>query len=169
MMETVVEIMVEVINILAIATKDVKSGRLSESVSLQVVFTILVLTSFLERYLKKLAGNSDMDDSLKKLDKLTEEEARMAHAEMLKVTHSVDKKVTDVDKTVNGVDEIVKRIEGEVLSTHSYLRDVGGRVKGIEGSVQVIQEANDNLRQVNRSYSLNPCSLSRGLRQIHRE
>ena len=39
MTEMIVEIMVEVINILAIATKKVKSGRLSESISRS--FTIL--------------------------------------------------------------------------------------------------------------------------------
>ena len=39
MTDIIVEIMVEVLNILAIATKEVKSGRLSESMSL--LFTIL--------------------------------------------------------------------------------------------------------------------------------
>ena len=39
MMDMIVEIMVEVINILAITTKEVKRGRLSESMSL--IFTIL--------------------------------------------------------------------------------------------------------------------------------
>jgi hypothetical protein len=39
MTDMIVEIMVEVINILAIATKEVKSGRLSESMSRS--FTIL--------------------------------------------------------------------------------------------------------------------------------
>jgi hypothetical protein len=41
--------------------------------------------------------NSDIEDSLKKLDKLTQEEAWIAQAELAEVTHSVDKKVTDVD------------------------------------------------------------------------
>jgi hypothetical protein len=39
MMDMLVEIMVEVINILGIATKEVKSGRFSESMSL--IFAIL--------------------------------------------------------------------------------------------------------------------------------
>ena len=36
-----------------------------------------------------MAGRTDLEDALKKLDRLTQEEARMALAEVLKVTHSV--------------------------------------------------------------------------------
>jgi hypothetical protein len=44
----------------------------------------------LEKFLKKLLGRNDVEDALKRLDKLTQEEARMATAEVLKITHSVD-------------------------------------------------------------------------------
>ena len=40
-----------------------------------------------------------MEDALKRLDRLTQDEARMAAAEILKLTHIVDNKVTTV---VNG-------------------------------------------------------------------
>jgi hypothetical protein len=43
---------------------------------------------------KKLLGRNDIDDALKRLDSLTIEEARMAIAEILKVTNRVDNKVT---------------------------------------------------------------------------
>ena len=43
-----------------------------------------------EKYLKKLMGNTEIEDMLQELDKLTQEEARMASAELLKITHSVD-------------------------------------------------------------------------------
>ena len=43
-----------------------------------------------------LAGNTDIKDSVQRLDKLTQEEARMASAELLKVTHGVNCKVEDV-------------------------------------------------------------------------
>jgi hypothetical protein len=42
---------------------------------------------------KKLLGKNDIEDSLKRLDTLTQEEARMATAEVLRVTHSVNDKV----------------------------------------------------------------------------
>ena len=44
--------------------------------------------------MKRLLGKSDIEDALRKLDKLTQEEARMATAEVLKVTQRVDEKVT---------------------------------------------------------------------------
>jgi hypothetical protein len=46
-----------------------------------------------EKYLRKLIGRNDIEGALKRLDKLTQEEARMATAEVLKVTHSIDDKV----------------------------------------------------------------------------
>ena len=49
--------------------------------------------------MKKLVGKKEMEDALKRLDRLTQDEARMAAAEILKVTHVVDNKVTTV---ING-------------------------------------------------------------------
>jgi len=46
-----------------------------------------------EKYLKKLLGKSDIEDALKRLDTLTQEEARMAISEVLKVTHIMDDKM----------------------------------------------------------------------------
>ena len=46
-----------------------------------------------EKYLKKLAGRTDLEDALKKLDKLTHEEARMAIAQNLKATQEVNENV----------------------------------------------------------------------------
>ena len=43
--------------------------------------------------MKKLLGKSDIEDALKRLDTLTQEEARMAIAEVLKVTHIMDDKM----------------------------------------------------------------------------
>ena len=37
--------------------------------------------------MKKLIGKKKMEDALKRLDKLTQDEARMAAAETLKLTH----------------------------------------------------------------------------------
>ena len=51
----------------------------------------------LEKYLKKLIGNTDIEDSLEKLDNLTQEEARMASAEQLRITHTVEGRVVVVD------------------------------------------------------------------------
>jgi hypothetical protein len=41
-----------------------------------------------------------MEDALKRLDKLTQEEARMATAEVFRATHAVDERVRAVDDKV---------------------------------------------------------------------
>ena len=61
-----------------------------------------------EKYLKRLAGRTDMGDALKKLDKMIHEEARMAIAENLKLTHAVDDRVKGVDTRVaDGVKAVI--------------------------------------------------------------
>ena len=49
-----------------------------------------------EKYLKKLVGRTDIEDALKRLDKLTQEEGRMATAQVLKVAHTIDDRVKAV-------------------------------------------------------------------------
>jgi hypothetical protein len=73
------------------------------------------------KYLKKLVGRTEMEDALKKLDKLTNEEARMATAQTLKATHAVDDrvrgvedKVHDVENRVAGVDDRVAGVDDKV-------------------------------------------------------
>ena len=150
MREMITEIMVEVLMILAIATKEVKRGQLSELMSRR--FMIIRLTGYLEKYMKKLIGNTEIEDSLNRLDRLTLEEALMASAELLKVTHGVDGKVMVVDDRVKGVEgkvqdvhsdvqdvaRDVQSVEGRVQDVLSDVQDVGGKVQGIEGGVQDI-------------------------------
>jgi hypothetical protein len=60
----------------------------------------------LGKYGKKLIGRTDLEDALKRLDKLTHEEARMATAEDLRATtHAIyERRVAsiDVDEVPNG-------------------------------------------------------------------
>jgi hypothetical protein len=79
---------------------------------------------------KKLTGNTEIEDSMSRLDKLTQEEARMASAELLKVTH--------------GVDDRVKDVEGKVQDVRGDVQDVGSEVRGVD----------NKLDQVKRSLSL---------------
>ncbi len=94
------KIMVEVLDILAIATKETKQSRASE---LSLRITLLLADIGPEKFLKKLAGRTDMKDALKRLDKLTNEEAGMAHAQVLKNTHVIDVKLAGVSNNVDNV------------------------------------------------------------------
>jgi hypothetical protein len=73
---------------------------------------------YLKKLMKKLIGNNEIEDALKRLDRLTQEEARMASAQLLKVTNAIDSEVREiadnvlvVDDRVAGVDDRVDRME----------------------------------------------------------
>ncbi|KAH9175954.1 hypothetical protein EDB89DRAFT_1942890 [Lactarius sanguifluus] len=78
MTDMTVNIMIEVLNIFAIATKEMRLGRA-------------------KKFFMKLVGRTDMEDALMRLDRLTQEEARMAVAEVLRIAHSVRDEVKVVD------------------------------------------------------------------------
>ena len=67
-----------------------------------------------EQYGKKLIGRSDLEDALKRLDKLTQEEARMAIVEVLRTTHAIDETVTGVREQVHVVDDRVASVDDKV-------------------------------------------------------
>jgi archaellum component FlaC len=83
-----------------------------------------------------------MEDALKKLDKLTQEEARMAIAENLKATHSVDDRVRGVantvvaiDNRVAGVDDRLACVDVRVAGVDDRVADVDVRVAGVDDRV----------------------------------
>ena len=47
----------------------------------------------LEKIMRRLLGKHEIEDTLKRLDTLTQDEARMATLEVLKVARSIDNKV----------------------------------------------------------------------------
>jgi hypothetical protein len=75
-----------------------------------------------EKCLKKLVGRTDIEDALKRLDKLTQDEVRMATAQLLKLTHGVDDKVTRIDDGVKGVDDKVKVVDDKVNSVSDTVK-----------------------------------------------
>ena len=75
-----------------------------------------------------------MEDALKKLDKLTQEEARMAAAENLKATHVVDERVKGVVDTVEAIDNKIVRVDDLVAGVNDRVADVDNRVAGVIAS-----------------------------------
>ncbi len=78
--------------------------------------------------MKKLMGRTDMEDGLKRLDKLTQEEARMATAQVLKVTHTVDERVRGVADRVVDVDDRVVGVDDRVAGVDERVRTVQDNV-----------------------------------------
>jgi hypothetical protein len=83
---------------------------------------------------------NDIEDALKKLDRLTQEEARMALAEILRVAHDVRNEV----EVVNG-----------------KVDDVGDKVQGVDDKVQVVIDGARGLS----SQLLNPSDIDTFRRQ----
>jgi hypothetical protein len=65
-----------------------------------------------------------MDDALKRLDKLTLEEARMAAAQNLKATHIVDERVKGVADTVEAIRDRVAGVDDRVNVVDDHLIQV---------------------------------------------
>ena len=98
------------------------------------------LKNVLEKYLKNLMGRTEMEDALKKLDKLTQEEARMAVAQNLKVTYTVDNRVQGVADTVVAVDNRVAGVDDRVASVGDQVADVNDQVAGVSNQVSNIDD-----------------------------
>ena len=74
---------------------------------------------------------TDLEDALKKLDWLTQEEARMAHVEVMRIAHNIRDQVKIVDGKVEGVDDKVDGVGNKV-------EDVGDQVQCVDDKVQVV-------------------------------
>ena len=94
MTEMVVKILVELLSTLALATKQIKEGKTSESVFGEVLYYLTRLNA--EKLIKKLLGEKDVEAVLQRLDRLTMDEARITAAETLEVVHGLFKNMKKV-------------------------------------------------------------------------
>ena len=117
------KIMVEVLGIFGIMTKEMNQGRASEFSS-GATWTITDRGS--EKFVKKLIGRRDIEDALIRLDRLTQEEARMATAQVLKVAHRVE--------------HDVETVGGQVIGVGNQVIGVGNQVKDVDDKVNLALE-----------------------------
>jgi uncharacterized protein YoxC len=96
-----------------------------------------------------------MEDALKRLDKLTEEEARMAAAQNLEAAHIADESVRRIDNTVIavdntmagaddrvvGIDDRAPRVDDNVTNVNDNLASVGDQMKGISVGVTSVDDS----------------------------
>ncbi|KAH8989663.1 hypothetical protein EDB86DRAFT_2942483 [Lactarius hatsudake] len=107
MTEVLGRIMAEVLSIFALVTKEMKQRQF-------------------KKYLKRLVGRTDVEDALKRLDVLTQEEMRMAVARNLAITHGIDDNV-----------KAIKAITSDVGTNVNVLRDV---TRSVDDNVREIRE-----------------------------
>jgi hypothetical protein len=78
--------MVELLSVLALATNQIKQGRFSKCAG---TYTFPVAQCFSEKFAKKLLGEKEIEAVLQRLDRLTQDEARMTVTQTLGVVHSL--------------------------------------------------------------------------------
>jgi hypothetical protein len=87
MTEIVVKILGELLSTLALATRQIKQGKPSESVFDE---KLLYLTqSNPEKFVKKFLGEMDIEAVLQRLDRLTQNEARITAIQTLEVVYGL--------------------------------------------------------------------------------
>ncbi|KAH9169372.1 hypothetical protein EDB89DRAFT_2244714 [Lactarius sanguifluus] len=115
MTDIITKIMVEVLTIFGLATKELRRGSA-------------------KKFLKKLAGRTDLEDAIKRLDNLTQEEARMALAEVLRITHSVRNEVKVVDDKVQVVINDSKEARVAATEATSIIQQTANNIDEIKCS-----------------------------------
>ena len=101
-----------------------------------------LIKGYLEKYAKKLIGRTDIENSLKRLDKLTREEAWMGIAQNLKATHAVGESVREVVDNVAGVSDRLASVDNTVKDVNVIVASVEDRVKVVDDRVaEVIRGA----------------------------
>jgi hypothetical protein len=79
-----------------------------------------------------------LEDALKRLDRLTQEEARMALAEILRITDSVRDEVKVVDGKVERMEDKLEDMGGKIVDIGGKVEDMGDKVEGMSDTVEDI-------------------------------
>jgi hypothetical protein len=86
MTEMVIKIMLKLLEVLALATKQIKQGRFGKWA---ITYMFPIAQRAIVKFAKKLLGESEVEAVLRRLDRLTQEEARMTVAQTLGVVHGL--------------------------------------------------------------------------------
>jgi hypothetical protein len=100
-----------------------------------------VTKAFPETYLKKLMGKNNIEHALKKLDRLTQEEAQMASVQILQITHAIDSEVREIADNVHVVDNRVAGVDERVAGVDERVAGVDERVAGVADGVDRIERS----------------------------
>jgi hypothetical protein len=84
--DIIVKIIVELLSVLSLATKQIRQGRLSRPI---IMYDLLVSQFAIEKFAKKPFGESEVETVLQRLDRLTQDEARITVAQTLSVVHGL--------------------------------------------------------------------------------
>ncbi|KAN0118303.1 hypothetical protein V8E52_005279 [Russula decolorans] len=117
MVDAIVKVMVEVLCILAIATKEIKEN-------------------YAKTYLKKLVGKTDIEKALLRLENAILEETRMAATEALKGIHVLQDRMRGVEGMLEGVGDMLQGFD-------ERMRDINQ--KGINDAENAASQTANNI------------------------
>ena len=86
MTDIIVKIMVQLLSVLSLATKQISQKRFSKCA---LTYASSVAQCTTEKFAKKLLGESEIEAVLQRLDRLTQDEARITVAQTLSVIHGL--------------------------------------------------------------------------------
>jgi hypothetical protein len=86
MTQIIVRIIVELLSVLSLATKQIRQGRFSKSI---IIYKLSLVQFAIEKFTKKLFGESEVEAVLQRLDRLTQDEARITVAQTLSVVYGL--------------------------------------------------------------------------------
>jgi len=126
--ESLGKIMAQLLSLLALSTKAMMDGRISE---LEDSLCGSFLADYgIEKILKRLVGRTEVEDAVLRLDTLTKEENLMMVARNLEVTHRVD----------GNVKATMLLAEDNLKATKALSEDVGDSVKAIDQNLKTTKD-----------------------------
>ena len=93
-----------------------------------------------EKYMKNLLGRAGIENALRRLDELIQEESRMAISQVWKATRKIDERVAGVDERVASIDERVAVVDERVIGVDEGVTSVGESMVSIDDRVANIDE-----------------------------
>ena len=86
MTDIIVKIIIQLLSVLSLATKQISQKRFSKRT---LTYTLPVAQCTIEKFAKKLLGETEIEAVLQRLDRLTQDEARITVAQTLGVVHGL--------------------------------------------------------------------------------
>ena len=134
--------MAQVLSVLALSTKEMKQRSISGPIHLIFSFVADYET---EKLMKRIAGRTDVEDAVQRLDVLTKEENLMMAARNLEATHRVDVNVNETKELTRDVRDNVITIDENVKVTRH----------GAQNSFEIFINFTDRASQLWRQQLMN--------------
>jgi len=116
MTDIIIKIMAELLSVLSLATKQINQGRFSKY---NIPYTFLRAQCVVEKFARKLLGESEVEAVLQRIDRLTQDEARITVAQTLGVVHEL---MNNMKIVMHGWQFFLDFSQNSLLTSHSDIR-----------------------------------------------